>query len=63
MATASDITRLLGEWAEGDRAALDALMPIVYGELRKIADALSAARAERPHAAAHGARPRGVAAV
>jgi RNA polymerase sigma factor (TIGR02999 family) len=26
-------------WAGGDRSALDALMPIVYGELRQIADA------------------------
>ena len=34
-----DVTRLLARWATGDRAALDALMPIVYGELRKIADA------------------------
>jgi RNA polymerase sigma-70 factor, ECF subfamily len=33
------VTHLLTRWAEGDRAALDALMPIVYGELRKIADA------------------------
>ena len=33
------VTQLLTQWAEGDRAALDALMPIVYGELRKIADA------------------------
>ena len=33
------VTHLLARWAEGDRAALDALMPIVYGELRKIADA------------------------
>jgi RNA polymerase sigma factor (TIGR02999 family) len=34
-----DVTQLLARWATGDRAALDALMPIVYGELRKIADA------------------------
>jgi RNA polymerase sigma factor (TIGR02999 family) len=34
-----EVTHLLARWAEGDRAALDALMPIVYGELRKIADA------------------------
>ena len=33
-----DVTRLLARWADGDRAALDALMPIVYAELRKIAD-------------------------
>jgi RNA polymerase sigma-70 factor, ECF subfamily len=34
-----EVTQLLARWAEGDRAALDALTPIVYGELRKIADA------------------------
>jgi RNA polymerase sigma factor (TIGR02999 family) len=31
------ITRLLAEWAGGDRAALDRLTPLVYGELRRIA--------------------------
>jgi RNA polymerase sigma-70 factor, ECF subfamily len=34
-----EVTRLLARWADGDRAALDALTPIVYSELRKIADA------------------------
>jgi RNA polymerase sigma-70 factor, ECF subfamily len=34
-----DVTQLLARWAEGERAALDALMPVVYSELRKIADA------------------------
>lgn len=38
MATASDITRLLGEWAKGNGGALDVLMPLVYAELRRIAD-------------------------
>jgi RNA polymerase sigma-70 factor (ECF subfamily) len=33
-----DVTRLLAQWAGGDRAALDELMAVVYGELRKIAD-------------------------
>ena len=35
----ADVTELLVRWAGGDRAALDALMPVVYVELRKIADA------------------------
>ena len=34
-----DVTQLLARWADGERAALDALMPVVYAELRKIADA------------------------
>jgi RNA polymerase sigma factor (TIGR02999 family) len=33
----SDVTGLLRAWTGGDREALDRLMPIVYGELRRIA--------------------------
>ena len=33
-----DVTQLLEQWAGGNRGALDALMPVVYEELRKIAD-------------------------
>src|SRR6266568_5935314 len=33
-----EITRLLEQWSEqGDRQALDQLMPLVYAELRRIA--------------------------
>jgi RNA polymerase sigma factor (TIGR02999 family) len=32
-----DVTRLLGEWQNGDQTALDRLMPLVYHELRRIA--------------------------
>lgn len=32
-----DITRLLVAWKDGDGAALDALLPIVYDELRRLA--------------------------
>ena len=32
-----DITKLLRAWAAGDQQALDRLIPIVYGELRRIA--------------------------
>ena len=31
------MTRLLAEWQGGDQAALDRLLPLVYGELRTIA--------------------------
>jgi RNA polymerase sigma factor (TIGR02999 family) len=34
---AQDITQLLVAWGAGDEAALDELMPLVYGELRKLA--------------------------
>jgi RNA polymerase sigma factor (TIGR02999 family) len=40
------VTLLLKELADGDRAALDQLIPLVYGELRKIAD--GQLRRERP---------------
>jgi RNA polymerase sigma factor (TIGR02999 family) len=32
-----DVTALLRAWREGDETALDALMPLVYDELRRIA--------------------------
>lgn len=34
-----DVTRLLVEWRQGDEAALARLIPIVYGELRRVASA------------------------
>lgn len=35
--TADNLTGLLVEWGEGDKAALNRLMPLVYDELRRIA--------------------------
>jgi RNA polymerase sigma factor (TIGR02999 family) len=32
------VTQLLIQWADGDRAALDSLIPMVYGEMRKLAE-------------------------
>jgi RNA polymerase sigma factor (TIGR02999 family) len=32
-----EITRLLRDWHDGDQAALDQLMPLVYDELRRLA--------------------------
>jgi RNA polymerase sigma factor (TIGR02999 family) len=34
---ASEVTQLLQEWREGDRKALDALLPLLYKELRRLA--------------------------
>jgi RNA polymerase sigma factor (TIGR02999 family) len=45
--TEPDLTALLKEWSEGDRKALDQLMPFVYVELRKLA--ASYLREERPN--------------
>lgn len=33
-----DVTRLLAQWREGDQEALDFLLPLVYEELRRIAN-------------------------
>jgi RNA polymerase sigma factor (TIGR02999 family) len=37
MPTAQNVTQLLLQWRQGDGAALDQLMPIVYDELRRLA--------------------------
>jgi RNA polymerase sigma factor (TIGR02999 family) len=44
--SSSNVTVLLGAWRDGDRAALDALIPLVYSELHRLAR--SAFRGERP---------------
>lgn len=44
--TPPDVTRLLLQWGHGDRAALDALTPLVYDELRRLAGRYL--RRERP---------------
>ena len=46
MTARQDITRLLGRWQEGDKAALEDLSPFIYEELRKLA--ASHMRRERP---------------
>jgi RNA polymerase sigma factor (TIGR02999 family) len=38
-ASALDVTKLLRDWTGGDRSALDRLMEVVYGELRRTAAA------------------------
>ena len=38
--TPDRVTALLVRWTDGDGDALDALMPLVYGELRKTAQGL-----------------------
>ena len=35
----SDVTALLSRWRDGDARALDELVPLVYAELRQLADA------------------------
>src|SRR5262245_40934470 len=36
-AQSGDVTRLLGEFRNGDKEALDRLLPLVYDELRRLA--------------------------
>lgn len=51
-AESADVTGLLVAWSEGDAAALDALLPLVYAELRRLAR-----RALRHEAAGHTLQP------
>ncbi len=44
--SAKDVTQLLGDWAKGNKEALDKLLPLVYDELRRLADRYL--RRERP---------------
>ena len=44
--TQADVTRLLVEWSNGDQRALEQLTPLVYTELRRLADRYL--RRERP---------------
>jgi RNA polymerase sigma factor (TIGR02999 family) len=46
MSGPGEITHLLAEWSGGNQAALDKLIPIVYGELRRLAS--NYMRGERP---------------
>ena len=36
-ASSAEITRILRAWADGNQAAMDELAPLVYGELRRMA--------------------------
>ena len=44
--TQADVTRLLVNWSQGDQRALEQLTPMVYAELRRLADRYL--RRERP---------------
>ena len=39
MSTQGEITQLLADWSEGDEAALKKLLPLVYDELHRLANA------------------------
>jgi RNA polymerase sigma factor (TIGR02999 family) len=52
MASAPDVTALLGDWSRGNPNALNQLLPIVYAELRRMA-----ARQLRSERASHTLQP------
>jgi RNA polymerase sigma-70 factor (ECF subfamily) len=52
MASTRSVTALLADWSRGDSTALDRLLPLVYGELRRIA-----ARQLRSERANHTLQP------
>ncbi|CAN5570918.1 hypothetical protein BH10ACI2_BH10ACI2_11300 [soil metagenome] len=49
----ADITRFLREWGDGDRDALDRLMPIVYDELRRQAARFLRRESQAPYKRPH----------
>jgi hypothetical protein len=56
-----EVTRLLVAWSDGDEAALEKLMPLVYEELRQLAKIIM--RREQPgHASDDGAGQRSLSA-
>lgn len=38
MSSSHEVTRLLNEWARGEESAVEELTPLVYGELRRLAE-------------------------
>jgi len=51
----TNVTQLLLDWRAGKQEALDKLMPLVYDELRRLAESIHARRAVTAYAAGHGA--------
>ena len=54
------VTELLARWNQGDIAARDALIPLVYDELRRVARREPRRTAQRAHFAGHCPCPRGL---
>ena len=55
--SAREVTELLNQWASGDQAAGEKVVPLVYGELRRIAMRSMSRQEAVAYAAAHGSRP------
>ncbi len=51
VASSREVTQLLVDWSNGDQAALEKLVPLVSGELRRVAGRYMRKEGPRPHAA------------
>ena len=56
MTSPAVVTQLLVDWNNGDKAALDQLMPLVYAELHRLAASYLSRERSGPYAATHGTR-------
>ncbi len=56
----NQVTQILGRFQDGDKKAIDQLYPLVYSELRQIANRYIATGARRPYLAGNRSRKRGV---
>ena len=54
------ITELLQSWSQGDQGAIEKLVPLVYDELHRLAQALHVRRTAGAHPANHSPGKRGV---
>ena len=52
-ADSDSVTQLLIAWSNGDKKALDQMLPAVYGELRRLAAHYLSREREGTHAPAH----------
>ena len=60
MACMSDVTRILAAIDKGDAQATAELLPLVYDELRRLAQAHMSQQARRPYAPTDGPGSRGL---
>ena len=61
--TQHDISELLRAWSEGDQAALEQIIPLVYNELRRMAAGYLRRRRGAKQPATDGDRSRGLSAA
>ena len=52
----NEVTALLIDWSNGDKAAYDKVVPLVHDELHRLAHRYMSREGSRPHAANDGPR-------